>query len=347
MSALNVHSAEPLCAGPDQQKLVASYLTPVDLHFVRNHGQVPEIDPTSYRLRVDGMVDQPQELSLAALWDGFERQTVRTSLQCAGNRRSELERIAPFHEQVLWGGDAVGTAEWTGVRLADVLSLAGVRQSARHVWFEGLDPVELVAETTVFGASIDLDRALSPDVVLAFEMNGGPLPPLHGAPLRVVVPGYIGARSVKWLGGIVLSDRPSDNHFQADSYRLVGDPLERSQLNSFISVPADGAVLGGGRLELLGYATPGGGSAIDRVEVAVDAAGWHPAELLDPPQKDVWVRWRSGLDLGPGDHQLRVRASDSSGASQPEDMAARWNPKGYMNDAWHTIAVRVEPSATT
>jgi sulfite oxidase len=292
------------------------------------------------------MVDQPQELSLAGLRDGFERQTLITSLQCAGNRRSELERIAPFHEQVLWGGDAVGTAEWTGVRLGDVLALAGVMQGATHVWFEGLDPVELVAESTVFGASIDLDRALAPDIVLAFEMNGGPLPPLHGAPLRVVVPGYIGARSVKWLGAIVVSDRPSANHFQADSYRLGEDPLERSQLNSFISVPADGAVIRGGRLELLGYATPSGGSVIDRVEVAVDDTGWQPAELLDPPAKDVWVRWRSLLDLEPGDHQLRVRASDSSGARQPEDMTARWNPKGYMNDAWHATVVRVEAAAT-
>ena len=348
-SALHVHSIAPLCAGPDPGALVGEYLTGADLHFVRNHGDVPNVNESTYRLRVDGLVDEPLELSLAALTSGFEHLSVTTTLQCAGNRRAELDRIEAFHDQVLWGGDAVSTAVWTGVRLADILASARVATTATHVLFEGLDRVVLPDETTIFGASIDLDRARAADVIVAFEMNGERLPVLHGAPLRVVVPGYIGARSVKWLSRIVLSDRPSDNHFQAVSYlsetkspaglRL---PIEQSQLNSFISVPGDGAPAIGPSFGAAGYATPSGGYAIDSVEVCVDGADWETAELLDVPEKDVWVRWQVSLKLEPGDHRIAVRACDTSGAMQPEDLAARWNPKGYMNDAWHTIVIRVE-----
>lgn len=348
-SALQIHSAAPLCAGPDQRSLVGEYVTPSDLHFVRNHGNIPHVDAAAYRLRVEGLVENPLELSLPALQSEFDRHSVTTTLQCAGNRRAELDLIRSFPDQVLWGGDAVSNAVWTGVRLADVLTHAGVAPTAAHVWFEGLDRVLLPDETTIFGASIDLDRAHAVDVILAFEMNGEPLPVLHGAPLRVVVPGYIGARSVKWLGRIVLSDRPSDNHFEAVSYVSetksptgLALPIEQSQLNSFISVPSDGDLAVGPSFQVAGYATPSGGYAVDTVEVRVDEGGWQTADLLDAPEKDVWVRWRADLTIDePVHHRITVRARDTSGATQPEDMAGRWNPKGYMNDAWHTIVIRM------
>lgn len=347
-SSLVVHSADPLCAGPDPAALVDDYITPAESHFVRNHGDVPDFDEATYQLTVDGFVETPLRLSLLALAGGFERHAVTTTLQCAGNRRTELDRIRPLHDQVLWGGDAVGTAIWSGVRLADVLARAGVEPTATHVWFEGLDRVQLPDETTIFGGSIDLDRARAADVILAFEMNGAPLPPLHGAPLRVVVPGYIGARSVKWLSRIHVSDRPSANHFQAVSYlwEMPGNdaapaPIEHCQLNSFICIPMSGAAVSSRAVRISGYATPGGGTAIERMEFAVDGGPWQAASLIDNPQIDAWVRWKADVDLEPGDHTFTVRATDSSGATQPADMVARWNPKGYMNDASHVIDVRV------
>ncbi len=346
--SLVVHSADPLCAGPDPSVLAHDYITPTESHFVRNHGDVPDFDKASYRLYVDGLVATTFELTLSALADGFEHDAVTTTLQCAGNRRTELDRIKPLHDQVLWGGDAVGTAIWSGVRLADVLARAGVEPTATHVWFEGLDRVQLPDETTIFGGSIDLDRARAADVILAFEMNGAPLPPLHGAPLRVVVPGYIGARSVKWLSRIQVSDRPSANHFQAVSYRwempgndAAPSPIEHSQLNSFICLPPGGAIVGGAPVRISGYSTPSGGTAIHEVEFAVDGGPWRTASLLDAPQIDAWVRWQADVDLEPGSHSVTARATDSSGAIQPADMAARWNPKGYMNDASQVIEVRV------
>ena len=345
--ALQTHSQDPVCAGPEPEVLIAQFLTPNELHYIRNHGPFPHVDPATYTLGVGGLVDHELHLTVGDLVDDFERHQVVTTLQCAGNRRAELDAVRHFENEVMWGGDAVGTAEWAGARLADVLRAAGVTSTASHVWFDGLDNVIVEGATTGFGASIDLARSLDEDVLLAYAMNGEDLPQEHGAPVRVVVPGAIGARSVKWLGRITVSDRPSDNHFQRVSYRLptrgnteTWAPIRESHLNSFIATPADGSRVGARALRISGYAVPSGLNSIGGVEVSIDDADWQPAALLDPPTAGTWTRWEAAADLDPGEHQFRVRASDTSGAIQSGEPRDAWNPKGYANGAIQTVRVR-------
>ena len=349
MKALEVHSDDPLCAGPSPEDLITQYLTPNELHYIRNHGPVPSVDGGAFRLEVGGLIDRPLALSMDRLKADFDRHSVVTTLQCAGNRRSELHSVAPFEREVMWGGDAIGTAEWAGARLADVLRVANVAPTATHVWFDGLDRVMVSGTETSFGSSIDIIRAMNGDVLLAYEMNGEALPEVHGAPLRVVIPGQIGARSVKWLGRVTVADRPSGNHFQRVSYRVptpadgeTWQPIQESHLNSFIVTPEDGARIKAGTVWIRGYAVPTGTSTIAEVDVSIDDAGWTPATLLDPLAPGTWTRWQLSGELNSGEHELRVRAGDSSGARQTATLRDAWNPKGYSNGAIHTVRVHVE-----
>ena len=199
-----------------------------------------------------------------------------------------------------------------------------------------------------FGASVPLRKALGDEVLLAWEMNGAPLPAAHGAPLRLVVPGWIGARSVKWLRRIELRDRPFDGWFQDVAYRLlapgqepgpgVGIALGEVALNADVLVPADGATVGPGPFEVRGYAHAGGDRTVARVDVSADGGrSWRQAELLEDLGRWAWRLWRAELALPPGEHELVVRAWDSAAATQPESPAAVWNPKGYVNNAWGRI----------
>ena len=287
---LIVHSADPLCAGPDVARLVEAFVTPTPVHFVRTHGPIPNVDVDAYRLRIDGLVGHPVELDIAELHGGFAQYAVTATLQCAGNRRQELHALRPFRNEVLWGGDAVGTATWRGPRLVDLLSAAGVDPRASHVWFEGLDQAAVDGRPIPFGGSVAVGRAVRTDVLVATQMNGRPLTAAHGAPARLVVPGFIGARSIKWLGRVTLADRPSENHFQAHGYRIVeadsgvaGPAIEAAPLNAFIGSIGDGDEVPAGQLRLTGYATPSGTERVTAVEVALDGDTWRPAGLLDPP----------------------------------------------------------------
>ncbi len=200
--------------------------------------------------------------------------------------------------------------------------------------------------------SIPLDKASRPEVLLAWGMNGEPLPPVHGAPVRVVVPGYIGARSIKWLERVEVRSTPWPGHFQDVVYRLlpedgapaagVGLPLGLVALNSDVLSPADGDTVPAGPLQVRGYAFAGGERYVARVDVSVDGAGWTQAELLEDQGKWAWRQWRATVDLDPGDHEIVVRAWDSSAATQPADPAALWNPKGYVNNAQPRVRVHVK-----
>jgi sulfite oxidase len=197
-------------------------------------------------------------------------------------------------------------------------------------------------------------KALAPEVLLADEMNGEPLPPAHGFPLRAVVPGYIGARSVKWLAAITAQTQPSTNYFQARTYRLYpsrirsattpenGFSLGETPVNSVICHPSDGAVLMGPRVLARGYALTGGTREIERVEVSLDrGATFIPASLLGSGQAGAWRLWEAELELGPGPYELAVRAWDSAASTQPESAEALWNLKGYINNAWHRVKFTV------
>jgi sulfite oxidase len=233
--------------------------------------------------------------------------------------------------------------------------MAGPSSEARHVGFVGADVAPEATPAQPFAGSIPLDKATRPEVLLAWAMNGKPLAPVHGSPVRVVVPGYIGARSIKWLEQIEVRSTPWPGYFQNVAYRLLpengtpgagaGMPLGLVALNSDVVSPADGDTVPVGPIEVRGYAFAGGERYVSRVDVSLDGGTtWSPAELIDDLGPWAWQHWRIMLDLAAGDHEIVVRAWDSSAATQPENEAALWNPKGYVNNARPRVRVRAVPS---
>ncbi|MCH2210972.1 MAG: molybdopterin-dependent oxidoreductase [Fuerstiella sp.] len=353
---LRVHSRSPLNAEPELNDLVESWNTPVKHFYVRSHAPVPEVNRETFRLKVEGMVDQELSLSMDELAGRIPAAEVTATLTCAGNRRSEHSLVRPTGG-VQWNAGPIGNARWGGVRLADVLRMAGLKTGAKHVWFESIDRIEKKGRTFPFGASIPIAKALEKtrdgnSTLLATNMNGVPLPADHGYPVRTVVPGYVGARSVKWLGRIVVSDRPSENHYVANAYKLVvnGDPDELSAatpvysfpINSAICLPGAPAQLAGGQLTVRGYALPPGesGRTIRRVEISTDGGHhWHRAALMSPAREFCWRLWEATVSLNSMTRQLIVRAVDSTGAVQPATVD--WNLKGYLYNAWYRLPVQV------
>jgi DMSO/TMAO reductase YedYZ molybdopterin-dependent catalytic subunit/glyoxylase-like metal-dependent hydrolase (beta-lactamase superfamily II)/rhodanese-related sulfurtransferase len=351
---LVIWSEEPLNAEAPLDLLCDSTQTPNAQFFVRNHGPVPEVDPAAYRLTIRGLVGEPLTLSLDDLRQRFERVTLDAVVSCAGNRRSELAAVAPIPGQAPWGPGATGNARWGGIRLRDILQATGVENGAAHIAFTGLDYCTEEGEVTPFGASIPLTKALASEVLLADEMNYEPLPPAHGYPLRVIVPGYIGARSVKWLATITVQDQPSTNYFQARTYRLYpsrvrsetvpeqGFPLGETPVNSAICHPRHGAVINGPQVLARGYALTGGTREIERVETSLDhGLSFATARILDGHQPGAWTLWETELALDPGVYELLVRAWDSAASTQPESPEAIWNLKGYLNNCWHRVRFTV------
>ena len=346
-----------LNAGPPLSQLARDFVTPTHLFFVRNHTRIPHLQLDSYRLRVAGMVTRELSLSLDEIKKDFQVRTLSATLQCAGNRRKELVSYKPIDEQLAWGIEAIGTAEWTGVRLGDILKAAGISSDrAGHVAFLGLDTLLRDGDRESYGSSIPLDKALGCEVLLAYEMNGEDLPLAHGCPLRVIVPGYIGARSVKWLSDICVQENPSDNHFQQVGYKLFppninvynvdyadGMQLTKLPVNSVIVRPQDRNLLPAGKTAVEGYAMSDGEHEITWVSVSADGGEtWQRAEFLNEPQLWTWQLWRTEFDLPQGQHEIVVRAWDSAANSQPETIASTWNFKGYVNNAWHRIRITLK-----
>jgi sulfite oxidase len=230
------------------------------------------------------------------------------------------------------------------VRLRDVLHAAGLTPRARQVAFTGLDDVG----GERFAGSIPIEKALAAEVLLADEMNGARLPAEHGFPLRVVVPGYIGARSVKWLAAVTVTREPSTSSFQRKDYALHGAPLGEPPVTCAVCRPADGEVVGT-RVRLEGYAVGAGGRPVAQVEVSADAGRtWSLAILHGRPQPWTWHLWHADLYLPPGVRELVARATDAGGTRQPRRVDAIGNPGGYLNNSWHRIRVIAipDPAAT-
>jgi len=346
-----------LNAGPPLSQLAKEFVTPTELFFVRNHASIPQVNRDRYRLRVNGLVSKSLSLSLGDIKNSFDKQTLTATLQCAGNRRRELVEYKPIDDQLAWGIEAIGTAEWAGVRLGDILKAAGIQSDkAGHVAFLGLDSILKDGERAAYGSSIPIDKALSCEVLLAYEMNGEDLPLPHGYPLRVVVPGYIGARSVKWLGEITIQEDPSDNYFQQVGYKLFppsinldnvdyqdGMQLTKLPVNSVIVRPQDRSLMTAGKVRVEGYAMSDGEHEISWVDVSADGGEtWQRAEFLNAPQLWTWQLWRTEFDLPQGQHELVVRAWDTAANSQPETIVSTWNFKGYVNNAWHRVRVTLK-----
>jgi sulfite oxidase len=340
---LIVHEQEPFNAETARGSL-ADPVTHSDAFYVRGHGAVPEIDIAGWRLAVGGLVERELKLSLETLREALPVREVTATLQCAGNRRAGLIAVRDIPGEAPWGPGATGTARWTGVSLSDVLALASPLPDASHVGFEGEDISEEAAPPQRFGGSVPIEKARRPEVLLAWAMNGEPLAAVHGAPVRVVVPGYIGARSVKWLHRIELRAQPWRGYFQHVVYRLVpedvspgpgvGMPLGLIALNSDVISPVHGETVPAGPVTVRGYAFAGGERSVARVDVSIDGgSSWSQAELLEDLGQWAWRQWQITFDVTPGTHELRVRAWDSSAAAQPSDEAGLWNPKGYVNNA--------------
>ncbi|MBA2463404.1 MAG: sulfite oxidase, partial [Nocardioidaceae bacterium] len=346
-----LHGSDPYNAEPPRHALAGHHLTAIDTFYSRNHGPVPTIDTATWRLRADGLVQRPLELGLEDLKKQYEHQTTTATLQCAGNRRADLDLVRDIPGEDLWGPCATSTATWTGTRLADVLRSAGLDDEARHIHFGAQDVTTLAHPPQAYGSSIPVGKATSDEVLLAWQMNGQDLPAVHGGPVRVLIPGYIGARSVKWLDRVTASLQPSESFFQTTAYRLlpvegtpgpgVGVSLGPVALNSAILVPDDGATLSAGDTDVRGYAYAGE-RGITRVDVSLDQGRtWVQAQLDEQAERWTWCLWRTRLPLQEGEATISVRAWDTSAATQPASAQQVWNPKGYANSSWAQATVTV------
>jgi sulfite oxidase len=346
---------DTLNSGMRRGALVDGLITPTAHFFTRSHATPPTIDADDWRLVIDGMVERPRSLSLSELRSLPQREVVATLL-CAGLRRDELLAIAPLPGELPWGPEPASTGRWVGVSLREVLMECGLSPDARHIEFTGMDDVERRGRRFGFGGSITREKAMEPDVLLALTLNGQPLSPTHGFPVRTVVPGWIGARSVKWLGRVTAAADPSPNYFQTQAYRVQRTPdaarphdvsaglaLDEITLNSAILEPEPGEHLAAGPVQLRGWAIGTAACGITSVDYSTDGgATWHAATLDAERDRWTWTRWTATVTLAVGQHTLMVRAVDETGAVQPSDLATVWNVKGYLNNAWHRVSIVAE-----
>lgn len=302
-------------------------LVPAGRHYVRTHFGIPDA-PVGI---VAGALTVTME-DLRAL----PSRTLPVTLECAGNGRQFLEPKVPGEQ---WGLGAVGTAQWTGVALRSVLERAGVPRTAVEVLFHGSDsgtPKDL-GRRIFYERSLPIDVALGDDVLVAFAMDGGPIPREHGGPIRLIVPGWYGMASVKWLDRVTFRDEPFDGFFQRDRYVIDGQPLRLIEPRAVIVSPADGTATAR-EVEVRGYAWSGR-ARCDRVHLYDD--GRPIAELRFPSDgpRFAWREFASTVTLAPGPHSLSARATDREGNTQP--MEQRWNDLGYANNAARPVRIRV------
>jgi sulfite oxidase len=334
-------------------------VTPIEVHYIRNNGEIPEppADPDAWEISIDGEVGTALNLTLGELKDRFENVTLQLVLECGGNGRTQFVPAARGNP---WTTGGVGCARWTGVRLKDVLEAAGPTPAAVYTAHYGADPhLSGDPERQALSRGVRLEKALEPHTLIAFAMNGEPLPAVHGAPVRLIVPGWSGSASQKWLTRIQLRDVEHDGQgMRGTSYRVPVVPivpgtdhdgtgfriLESMPVKSLITSPADGtrAPAGTRELEVRGHAWAGD-LTVSHVFVTIDfGRSWQEAELRDPVNPYAWQRWSARVALpSEGYYEVWARAVDSQGASQPF-AAPNWNPGGYGGNAYHRIAVLVE-----
>ncbi len=327
-------------------------ITPTSRHFIRNNGIPPEdVDPASWRLTIDGLVDKPLQLSLDQLKAQFEVVTEALTIECGGNGRAFFEPPARGNQ---WTYGAVACSEWTGVRLADVLKAAGPKAGVIYTAHEGAD-LHLSGKPGKLPISrgVPIAKALNPHNLIAFAQNGRPIHPMNGAPLRLVVPGWPGSCSQKWLKRIWLRDVVHDGaKMTGTSYRVPNRPvapgekvakqdfeiIEAMPVKSLITAPANGHKTSEAAIDVRGHAWAGDGK-VEKVQVSSDfGATWLDATLDGPVNPYAWQNWRAKVLLPQkGYYEIWAKATDADGISQPHAIA--WNPKGYLNNSLHRVGV--------
>lgn len=340
------------------EHLLDDETTPIEKFFVRQNGIPPDpaADPDAWTLTIEGEVDNPLTLTLAELKERFEHVTLRMVLECGGNGRSFFDPPARGNQ---WTNGGAGCAEWTGVRLRDVLEAAGVKDSAIYTAHHGVD-LHLSGEEgrEVISRGVRIEKAQEEHNLIVFGMNGQDLPHVHGGPLRLLIPGWPGSASHKWVNRIVLRDVEHDGPgMTGTSYRVPATPmipgsgpegvefliLESMPIRSIISSPANGTQLPAGTRELaLRGAAWNGDHGVAAVHVSTDfGATWQEVDLAEPRNRYDWRRWTAAVELPTdGYYEVWVRATGENGVSQPH-IAGNWNPQGYGGNQMHRIAVLV------
>lgn len=330
---------------------IPGFLVPNDRFYIRSHAPTPRVDAASWTLRIEGSgVRQPVSFTYDELCERFPLVSVIRTIECAGNRRVLLgDEYGRTFEGTPWGRGAIGTAEWTGVRLRDLLESAALTSGAREVMPESLDDIR-------FRRPLPLAKATSDDTVVALAMNGEPLPADHGFPARVVVSGWLGAASVKWLSRIEVSEQRLYSPWNTEDYVLIGSdfPAEgpaRGPAITTVPVAALVELPWPARLRPVPQMIRGrafaGENAIAAVEYRIDDGPWQPARLNGPEVPGAWVRWQFAWTPRPGEHTLRVRATDDHGTAQPD--ASAYNELGYLQHSVlpHPLLVEAVPTPRT
>lgn len=364
-SRLITHTERPRNAETPPEGLT-SYLTPAELFYVRNHLWVPADDESTHTLEVELQDGETKSYTVADLKAKFPSHVITATLQCSGNRRSHMSQNSRLANGIPWGVGAIGTAEWKGVRLRDVLADVGfpvveIPDDAKHVHLIGSES---------YGASIPILKAVDPygDVLLAYEMNGKPLPRDHGYPIRAIIPGHVAARSVKWLRQISISDDESPSQWQRKDYKCFG-PNQGSDVDwdtapSIQETPVQSVItkcfeiplhckdgdqetlrawsLNEDSICVEGYAFAGGGRAIARVDISVDGGHtWNQASLLDDKSHGnrawAWSRWKFACPKVDVANRIVVKAVDESYNTQPDSYPPTFNFRGNLTQSWHSV----------
>ncbi|XP_067144946.1 sulfite oxidase-like, partial [Centruroides vittatus] len=361
--ALKVCSNKPFNAETPLELLTEKFITPSSLFYVRNHLPVPQVNLNDYRLEIYLTNGTRKTFTIEHLKSKFPKHTITATIQCAGNRRSELNKVKEV-KGLSWEAGAIGTATWSGVKLVDLLNYVGVDfndEKIQHVHFEGLDKDH--TSNVNYAVSVPAHKVLNAksDVLLAYEMNGQPLLPDHGFPLRVVVPGVVGARNVKWLGKIILSSEESSSHWQQNDYKSFSPSVDWNNVDfsqapavqetpvmSVICDPLNNSTveINDNVLKVKGYAYSGGGRKIIRVDVSIDKGKtWQVATLTNDNSSLyyswAWALWEIDLPIEENTDSIEIicKAVDSSYNVQPETFQSIWNLRGLMGTAWHRVNV--------
>jgi DMSO/TMAO reductase YedYZ molybdopterin-dependent catalytic subunit len=331
-------------------------ITPIHRLFTRNTGRVPPLNASeiaNWTLTIDGCVQTPRTFALAQLQREFEATTEASVLECAGNGRAFFPDPAG---PTPWRYGAVGCVRWTGVRLADLLQHCGVLPQAVYTGHHSPD-LKFHGSGPAISRGLPIAKALAPETLIAFALNGEPIPLLHGGPLRIVAPGYPGAASQKWLARIELRDREHDGERMLDGhYRMprsplrYGEPYDSSQfeiitdmpVKSLITAPREGFAAAAGRpIEVRGHAWSGH-VPVAGVDISTDGGEtWRAATLAPPADRFAWRRFALTLAEPPvGAIEILARACDASGRMQPLQCVP-WNPRGYCNNMAHRVRGRI------